>query len=815
MSVALRIRSVVAAAVVLLVAADPAARAQEPTVTPSDPVHRARVPAIEEVVVTARRREETLQDVPVTVTAITGENLNRYNAADLGKIAQMTPQLLVDGNSPGGAGGTLTMRGIGSSWTSAGFEQAVSMDLDGVPHTRGNVLSQGYFDLKRVEVLKGPQVLFFGKSSTAGVVSLTSEDPGPEREWIGRYGHEFYGDEHWFEAIGSGLVTETFGARIALRYGSFGGFIDNTAAQTTDPGSISPAPSPKNRQWPGKDEFLGRITLTYNPIEELDVKIKFGGTTYNTGGNTQALEMFSCAALGFSQLDLGENCRRDWKIRQTDMPREIAAPEPLYSEEGGALYQKYHAYNLVARADYHLGIPLRLTSVTGYSRFGVAYTGDYDFTETSLIYAGEDQTFDSVSEELRLLTSFDFPLNVMVGGYFQRTRFELQNVARILPVAADPATGRYVTYDRHSPTDGQAESVFGQLTWNVTETIELAPGARYTHETKNSFAVNDYVHPATAALWRPAGQRLVGDFSDANLSPEVTLRWTPQMASSDLSVYGAYKTGFKSGGFSNSALLVRETRSGDALFKSEKVTGYEGGIKSTWLDRAFRLNFVAYSYDFKDLQLNFFDSRAINFIVQNAAAARTTGTEVELQWIPPIEGLELNGSFSYNRARYGNFLAYCYTGQSFSAGCNLDEAGAEAPLQGVRQDLKGAVLPLAPEWTAAAGLLYERVVAHGIGVGIGADSTYSDHYVLNPLGRKLYQNSFFRPNVTFRVFDQDEMWEVSLFGRNLLDEWVSQLPSVDVPLTGAGTGTDAAVLADQVASAGRGREFGIQITGRF
>src|SRR5688572_14706195 len=172
---------------------------------------------IEEIIVSARKRDESLQDVPVAVTGITDEQLKQYNVSNLSKMAQMTPQLFV-AESMSGNGGSLSLRGIGTSSTSAGFDQAVSIYVDGLQYDRGFVLSQGYFDLARVEVMKGPQALFFGKNSTAGVISLVSADPGDELELSGRVGHEFYADENWYEAVASGPITESFGARLALRY---------------------------------------------------------------------------------------------------------------------------------------------------------------------------------------------------------------------------------------------------------------------------------------------------------------------------------------------------------------------------------------------------------------------------------------------------------------------------------------------------------------------------------------------------------------------------------------------------------------------
>src|ERR1051326_6323099 len=178
-----RVNILLAASVLSLAAPAPQARAEAaPDEQPTRPPAIDRYAhAIEEIVVTARKREENSQQVPVAITAIGEDEIERYNLSDLSKLAQMTPQLFVAPVAIGN-GGALTIRGIGSSFFNAGAEQAVSIYVDGLQFDRGHVLTQGYLDLARVEVMKGPQALFFGKNNTAGVISLTSADPGPERE---------------------------------------------------------------------------------------------------------------------------------------------------------------------------------------------------------------------------------------------------------------------------------------------------------------------------------------------------------------------------------------------------------------------------------------------------------------------------------------------------------------------------------------------------------------------------------------------------------------------------------------------------------
>jgi len=163
------------AAAVAAITSAGAAHAQEQT--PAAPA--AADSGGDDIIVTARLRAESLLDVPVAVTALGKNDLERYGSASLTAIAQQTPNIIINKSSSGG-GGQITLRGISTAAGQAGFDQAVSVNLDGIQTSRGRTVTQGFFDLQQVEVLKGPQALFFGRNSPAGVISLISAGPGAE-----------------------------------------------------------------------------------------------------------------------------------------------------------------------------------------------------------------------------------------------------------------------------------------------------------------------------------------------------------------------------------------------------------------------------------------------------------------------------------------------------------------------------------------------------------------------------------------------------------------------------------------------------------
>src|SRR5690606_29596231 len=233
---------------------------------------------LEEIIVTARKREESLQDAPLNVSAISQDRIQKFDVTSLERIATTTPQFFV-GRSSNGSGAQMTLRGIGSSSTSIGIEQSVAVIMDGVYYGQGRVLNEGMFDLGQIEVLKGPQSLFFGKNATAGVISLTTAKPGDEFEAIGRVGYEVESEQMRYEGILSGPLTETVGARLAVRYSDMeGGYFSNKSkVQPYDSfdvatGQVNSFISPAdNDDAPGEEELLARLTVTADPTDQLSM----------------------------------------------------------------------------------------------------------------------------------------------------------------------------------------------------------------------------------------------------------------------------------------------------------------------------------------------------------------------------------------------------------------------------------------------------------------------------------------------------------------------------------------------------------------
>jgi len=207
--------------------------AQEQPQAPTGAAAQASSGGLEEIVVTARKRVENVQNIPVAVTALTGAKLEQYDLASLENIAAATPQLTVVRGSSG-SGADLSLRGIGSNFTSIGIEQSVAVNIDGVYYGQGRIINEGFFDMRQVEIYKGPQALFYGKNATAGAIAFTSADPGDTFQAMGRFGYEFTSEQKIFEGYVSGPINDKIALRLAVRGTDMsGGYVENLAPATT------------------------------------------------------------------------------------------------------------------------------------------------------------------------------------------------------------------------------------------------------------------------------------------------------------------------------------------------------------------------------------------------------------------------------------------------------------------------------------------------------------------------------------------------------------------------------------------------------
>jgi iron complex outermembrane receptor protein len=325
----------------------------------------------------------------------------------------------------------------------------------------------------------------------------------------------------------------------------------------------------------------------------------------------------------------------------------------------------------------------------------------------------------------------------------------------------DLTTGRWDDFADSYDNKGRTYSGFGQLRWDPLEDVELAGGARYTKETKSLLASDSYLHYIVGPAFglAPVGQQLNLNYEGSNWSPEATATYHPTR---DSTLYAAYKTGYKSGGFSNPATLSATylTDPSQVEFGPERAEGFEGGYKTELFDRSLRAEITLYRYTFRGLQLSARDPSGISYYIQNAGVARTTGVETALNW-RVTQDVSLHADGAYNRAVYVSFdNGQCYAGQTAATGCINDA-----------QNLSGSTLPRAPRVSANGGASYDTPISTRLKIGVTGDAFYTSEYNTidnnNPL---VIQPRFWRFNASLRLIDDDDHWTLSVIGRNLSDK---------------------------------------------
>lgn len=734
-----------------------------------------------EIIVTARRRDERAIDVPIAITAIGSESLERKNIFTLEGVAAQTPQLVI-GDTGGQTGAAISLRGIGSSNLNVGGDQAVSINVDGIQVSQGNIARLGQYDLARVEVLEGPQALFFGKNSPAGVISLVSADPTRTVEARVRAGYETEAAQKFGEAVISGPISGDLLGRLDVYGSSQEGWFRNLAQPVA---ALGLTPSP--RKAPGVDEIFSRLTLKYSPEgSAFSARLKIAYSHLDDDSGIQAgIQKYACPA-GASLIaatPATSECRLDRFFEKSNILPANAALDPRYRD--GSPY--FNAQQLLASLDltHRLSDQFSLTSISGFYRSREKNADVYTYSDIPYVFVASNVRNEQFTEELRLSSSFDGPINVLLGAYYQHQRIQNQSPVGFNFGLVGVPLPSFVLLDPDFIVKTDSGSLFGQLIYDITDQLQLTGGARVTRERK---ALSGTFPDGAGGRGPVQSARPTLTFS--NLSPEATLRFKPN---ANTTLYGSYRTGFISGGYDISA----GSGSGptvDTSFDQEKVRGGEIGAKALLFDRQLQFGFAAFSYRYTGLQLTAFDPTTISVRTVNAGSATTRGIEANAILSPrALPGFSLNGAIAYTRARYGNTVVGCYPGQTVNLGCNLEPVGGVFQTQ----QLRGQALTRAPDWTGNVGFTYEQTPASEIGYGFSSDANYSSSYQTqlenDPRAR---QRSFWKLNATASLFGPDRRWQLSFIGKNLTNR-LTIANTFPATLTGFGTGTSGpASLSD-------------------
>jgi iron complex outermembrane receptor protein len=732
------------------------------------PVKAQQIKGLEEVIVTARKREETLLAVPVVAQAITGDVLHRISTPQ--DLQSYVPTLKI-GDAVQSSGTRVFLRGVGTTSGDPGVDQSISLNVDGLQLTNGLAYKSSLFDLGRIEVLKGPQGLFYGKNSPGGVISVVSADPTDKFELIAGAGYEIEARTTQTDLIVSGPVTDALKLRLAARYSDSDGFFKNPAVALPGTGGLTPT----SKRLVGDQSWIVRGTGLWNNGGKLDARLKVN-YTFDRNTMVGAQQYSSCpdgtaAPAGrLPYIGGGEDCHfdRTFYLVALDPAAFPAAPalgvSPL--RNGGVPTREATQWFGSFELNYHLTPSLTVTSLTAYYHL---LTDGYIATSNST-YAGSQavsqQSFrrHDLTEELRVNSDFTGPINFTAGAFYQDGQLYnlstqrgniLQFTAPGVPIPAIRGLGVHTV-------DVTTYSVFGQLRWKVFEQLELTGGARWSNETRHDYPFNLITGtPVPVAIAVP---RIHSD----NIKPEFTATYRP---SDTLSFFASYKTGYKSGSLN---IATGATPGQNNSYDNEYVKGGEIGMKGRFLDRSLAINLAGYDYHYSGLQVTVLVPAANLLPIArtlNAGSARSYGAELDTSYRPPtMEDLTLHGSVNWIHARFNSLQNVpCYGGQMISEGCNQ----AFNPSTGLytAQNLDGTPLIDAPSWSGTFGFTYERPIGGDISIVVDSNTLFSSKYITT-LGRRadLYQPSFAKTDLSLAIKGPNDRWKVALVGKNLNNE---------------------------------------------
>jgi len=767
---------------------------------------------LEEIIVTARKRSESLHDVPVTETAISQQALQNLQVTEVTDLPSLVPGLVV-GHSLLSIGSLISIRGIGTSSNDPGVDQSVSLNLDGLLLAQGLAFSAGSFDLAQVEVLKGPQELFYGKGTPGGVIALRSADPTDQTEVIARAQYEFESINPRAEFIVSGPVSDTVKLRLAAMYSASAGYFYNEPDPIAATGAL---PSDYSRA-PRSRDYIVRGTALWNPSSQFDARLKLN-LVRDSAANAETLQLTSCPqGANFAPFGIpftgGDNCVLDRTLRIVNMnpaafPGILNGGQPFLDSD-----QDYGTLEL----NYRPVEDLTLTSLTaGYVLVSSSLVNTTETSAAAPALAVENYfRRHEFTEELRLNSNFKSPLNFTVGGFYEDGYVSddvilMGNTA--LPLGLPASLGNGL-----SNVDIKTLSAFGQLRWQIMPRLELAGGLRWTDEKRYEYEKNLQLN-----LNEPVG---VPNIRANHTAPEVTLTFRP---TDDVTLYGAYKQGYKSGSFS---IATPPSPGQNNAFGDERVVGYEVGAKNLLLDRQLEVNVGAYNYKYIGLQESVDVPEATGGglpVIQtiNAASARTYGLDLDLKYRPAaVEGLDLILAANWDHARFLKYdNAQCWGGQTIAEGCNQTFIPATGLY--VAQNASGTPLVRAPDLQLNFGFNYSYPLANSYKLVFTNNNSFSSRYVavtaVNRPNNDNYQASYAKVDLGVTLQSPDKRWEVSLLGKNINDKIIAGFCSNSNYANGAilggqitgGTARGAAGIDEMGCFSDPGREIWLRLTWR-
>ena len=720
--------------------------------------------ALDEIVVTAQRRQENLQDVPLSVTAISGDKLDAIGAGgqDVRALSARVPSLVVE-SSFGRTFPRFYIRGLGNTDFDFNASQPVSLVYDDV--VLENPILKGFpvFDLDRIEVLRGPQGTLFGRNTPAGIVKFDSVKP---QDTPGGYARISYGRFNAVNAQGAvgGPLGEKVAVRLSALYQRQDGYVDNVLPSGTTKDALE-----------GYHEFATRLQVLAKPSEDLDILL-----TGQLRSLTGTARVFRANVFTRGQTGLNSNFNR-YRV-STDGKNE----------------QSVKTGNASARITYDAG-PVSLISVTSYWKGNATSVGDVDggfgasFLPPALTGPGyipfTAETRDSVpnltqfTQEFRIASNGDNALSYQAGFFYFNENLDI--VSENYSTLGDPnnAPGG-VNIKVAQAQKSKAYGVFGSLTYKLSDQLAVTGGLRYNDDKRNYSVVRSKDSQFPGFLQNPLGT-VNRNVSDNNVTWDANVTYK---ATDDVNLYARVARGYRAPSIQGRILFPPATatplESGVTIGKSETITSYEAGVKSTFLGGRGRFNMNGFLYNLKNAQLTAVGGGVNANRLINAKNVQGYGFEADLE-LKPTDGLLLTAGLSYNHTEIqdpGLTTAACGavrvdTFPNVSICTLLDPiVTPAAPFSAAIVNINGNSLPQSPRWIA------NWTARYGVPVGHGEVYAYTDWAYRSKINFFLYDSVEFQDKNQLegglRVGYKTDKFDISAFARNITND-VSAVGGID------------------------------------
>jgi len=565
---------------------------------------------LEEVIVTARKREESLQEVPVAVTAVTGETLENGGVNTLIDAQKFAPNVKLTHNSFVSGGLSASIRGLAFDDLEKSFEPTVGVSIDGVFLGNNSGADMDLFDVESIEILRGPQGTLFGRNTIGGVMNVrrtrpTGEFGGKVMVDLARYDYRDYKG-----ILNFPIVEGKLAGKVRLRRLESDSFQYNVT---------------RGESAKGRDLKSASASLLFTPSDNFDALLTFD--RYDDESyppelvNTSTANYAFCSLLGLPN-GLGCASASGDLAKAADYKLSFS-PRPFITTIDG--------HNWTLNMNWDLG-DFTLTSITGTQNFDELLDIENTGAPIELVLAYRDQTYKQFSEELRIASNWSKPLNFVAGVmYFGNEYTVFQNLSVLVGLVNDFTSTQNL----------DAYAAFGEATYDINDKLRLTAGLRYTAEEKDIWQDN-----------RMAGYTLdkTEDWND--LTHRVGLDYH---VTDDTMLYATWSTGFRSGGWNARGQSVTEV----GPYDPEDIDNYEVGIRSEFLEHRLRLNLTGFIMDYKNKQIPFVRGRpgttAVDTVVTNAAAVDYSGFELEGIARPFDADVNLRLAVGYLDAEYKEY----------------------------------------------------------------------------------------------------------------------------------------------------------------